>query len=127
MSSNAIIVTIISSLLSGIIGILISSWFYYRLERHKLRLDLARRLLGHRHSIQGEGFSTAMNEVVAVFADSKEVLMKMERLYVTLETSGKPNVESVFTDFIKAVCKESGLNQKTLNDSYLIKTFNAKN
>jgi len=127
MSSRAIIITIVSSLLSGFIGIFISSWFYYRLERHKLRLDLARRLLGNRHSIQGEGFSTAMNEVVAVFSDSKEVLMKMERLYETLQTPGKPNVDSVFTDFLKAVCNESGLNQKTLNDSYLIKTFNAKN
>jgi len=127
MSNEAILVTLLSSLLSGIVGIGISSWFYYRLERHKLRLDLTRRLLGHRHSITGEEFSTAMNEVFVVFSDSKEVLRNMERLYETLQTQGKPNADSIFTDFLKSVCKASGLKQKTLNDAYFIKTFNARN
>ena len=127
MTNEAIIVTLVSSLLSGLIGIAISAWFFYRLERYKLRLDLARRLLGNRHSISGAEFSTAMNEVFVVFSDSKEVLKEMERLYETLQTPGKPSAESVFTDFLKSVCKASGLNQKTLNDAYFIKTFNAKN
>jgi hypothetical protein len=51
----------------------------------------------------------------------------MERLYVTLQTPGKPNADGVFTDFLKAVCKNAGLTQATLNDSYFMKTFNAKN
>ena len=68
-----------------------------------------------------------MNEVFVVFSDSEEVLKNMERLYEKLQTPGKPNVDSVFTDFLKSVCTASGLNQKTLNDAYFIKTFNAKN
>lgn len=127
MGNEAILVTLLSSLLSGLIGIGVSSWFYYRLERHKLRLDLARRLLGNRHSIMGSEFSTAMNEVFVVFSDSEDVLKNMERLYETLQIQGKPNADSVFTDFLKSVCKASGLNQSTLNDVYFLKTFNAKN
>jgi len=98
-----------------------------QLERYKLRLDLARRLLGNRHSISEPEFSTAMNEVFVVFSDSKEVLKEMERLYETLQIPGKPSTESVFTGFLKSICKVSGLSQKTLNDAYFIKIFNAKN
>ncbi|WP_143751505.1 DUF6680 family protein [Marinobacter sp. LV10R520-4] len=127
LTQEGVIVTIIASLLSGIIGVAISSWFYYRLERHKLKVDLARRLLGYRFSISGEDFSCAMNQVIAVFADSPEVLQKMERLYQALEVSGKPHAESALIDFLKAVCKYSGLTQATLNDAYLLKTFNARN
>lgn len=127
MTQEAILIALVSSLLSGLIGVAVSSWFFYRLERHKLKLDLARRLLGHRYSITGDHFSAAMNEVFVVFADSKDVLQKMERLYETLQTPGKPNADGVFTDFLKAVCKNAGLSQATLNDQYFIKTFNARN
>lgn len=127
MSTEAIIVAVLSSLVSGLIGVGVSACFFYRLERHKLKLDLARRLLGHRFSITGDNFSCAMNEVIAVFADSPEVLQKMERLYEALQITGKPNAEVALVDFLKAVCKNSGLTQATLNDGYLIKTFNARN
>lgn len=69
MTADAIWVTILSSLISGIVGVLVSTWYFYKLERHKLKLDLARRLLGNRFSITGDAFSCAVNEVIAVFAD----------------------------------------------------------
>lgn len=127
MSTEAIIVAMISSLISGLIGVGISASFFYKLERHKLKLNLARRLLGHRFSITGDNFSCAMNEVIAVFADSPDVLEKMGRLYESLQVPGKPNANGALVDFLKAVCKSSGLTQVTLNDGYLIKTFNARN
>ncbi|MBI2355144.1 MAG: hypothetical protein HYV06_08965 [Deltaproteobacteria bacterium] len=127
MSVQAIVVAIISSLISGLVGVAVSAWFFYKLERHKLKLDLARRLLGNRFSILGDNFSCAMNEVIAVFADSPEVLEKMGRLYEALQVPGKPNANGALMDFLKAVCKSSGLTQATLNDGYLIKTLNARN
>lgn len=127
MTYEGITVTIIASLLSGIIGVAVSSWFYYKLERHKLKVDLAKRLLGYRFSITGDDFSCAMNQVLAVFADSPEVLQKMERLYQALETPGKLHAETALIDFLKSICKHSGLTQATLNDGYLLKTFNARN
>lgn len=127
LSNEAILVTIVSSLISGLLGVAVSTWYFYKLERHKLKLDLARRLLGNRFSISGDAFSCAMNEVIAVFADAEPVLQKMERLYEALQVPGKPNAEGALIDFLKAVCKASGLTQATLNDAYLIKTFNARN
>ena len=127
MSVELILITIVASLLSGLIGVGVSGWFFYKLERHKLKLDLARRLLGHRFSIPGDDFSCAMNEVIGVFADSPEVLTKMGRLYEVLQTPGKPNAEGALIDFLKEVCFDSKLTQATLNDGYLLKTFNARN
>lgn len=127
MSTEAIVATIISSLISGLIGVAVSTWYFYKLERHKLKLDLARRLLGNRFSISGDAFSCAMNEVIAVFADSENVLNKMGRLYESLQAYGKPNAEVALIDFLKSVCKESGLTQAILNDAYFLKTFNARN
>jgi hypothetical protein len=124
---DAIVVSLVASLLSGIIGVAVSFWFFYKLERHKLKLDLARRLLGDRYNIVGDNFSCAMNEVIAVFADSPDVFQNMERLYQALETTGKPHADRALIDFLKAVCKSSGLTQATLNDAYLLKTFNARN
>ena len=119
-------ITIISSLLSGLVGIGVSIIVMYKLERHKLKLDLARRLLGSRYHIQGDDFSCAMNEVIAVFADKPIVLKKMEKLYEVLQTPGKPNANSALIDFLKEVCKSSGLTQATLNDGYFLKTFNPR-
>jgi hypothetical protein len=127
LSNEIFFITIIASLLSGLVGVGISGWFFYKLERHKLKLDLARRLLGYRFSIIGDDFSCAMNEVIGVFADCPEVLQKMGRLYEALQTHGKPNAEGALIDFLKEICKSSQLSQVTLNDGYLLKTFNARN
>lgn len=127
MTTDAILVTVLSSLVSGIAGVFVSTWYFYKLERHKLKIDLARRLLGNRFSISGDAFSCAVNEVIAVFADSEDVLSRLRSLYEALQVHGKPNAESALIDFLKSVCKASGLTQVTLNDAFLIKTFNARN
>ena len=127
MTIDAILITLVSSLISGLIGVAIAAWFFYRIERYKLKLDLARRLFGYRHSITGEGFSTAMNEVFVVFAGEENVISNMGRLYTVIETPGKPNLEIVFSDFLKSVADSAGLGKAKLNDAYFIKTFNAKN
>lgn len=127
VTTDAVLVTIFSSLISGIVGVSVSTWYFYKLERHKLKLDLARRLLGNRYNINGDTFSCAMNEVIAVFADSEDVLSKMARLYDALQVEGKPNADGALIEFLKSVCKASGLTQATLNDTYLLKTFNVRN
>jgi hypothetical protein len=127
LSVETILMTIVASLLSGLVGVGVSGWFFYKLERHKLKLDLARRLLGYRFSIIGDDFSCAMNEVIGVFADCPEVLQKMGRLYEALQTPSKPNADGALIDFLKEVCKSSQLTQATLNDGYLLKTFNPRN
>lgn len=126
MSAEAIAITVISSLLSGLAGVFVSTWVFYKLERHKQKLDLARRLLGNRFDVGGDAFSCAMNEVIGVFADSDDVLVKMRSLFDALQAQGKPSAETALIDFLKAVCQAAGLTQVALNDAYLLKTFNAR-
>lgn len=89
MTITAIVITIITSLISGMVGVAASCYFLYKLERRKLKYDLAKRLLGYRFSIKGDEFSCAMNQVVAIFSDSPEVLQAMKNLYDALESPGK--------------------------------------
>jgi hypothetical protein len=124
--NEMIFITVFSSIVSGIAGVFVTTWYFYKLERHKQKLDLARRLFGNRFSVKGDDFSRAMNEVIAVFSDSSEVLSRLRSLYEALEAQGKPNAETALIDFLKAVCRSSGLTQVTLNDAFLLKAFNAR-
>ena len=36
MTTDAIIVTALSSLVSGIVGVFVFTWYFYKLERHSL-------------------------------------------------------------------------------------------
>jgi hypothetical protein len=125
--SPTIFLPILSGLGGAIIGACVSGWFLYRLERRRLKFDLARRLFGYRYSIKGDGFSCAMNEVMAVFSDAKNVLEKMDHLFKALKTTEKSNVhEEALTDFLKAVAKEAKLSQTTLDDNYFLEIFKGK-
>lgn len=125
LSAQMITVTVFSSLLSGLVGVLVSTWVFYKLERHKQKLDLARRLLGNRFKPNGDAFSCALNELMGVFADSDDVLLKLQRFYEALQAHGKPAADAALIDLLKAVCNASKLSQATLNDAYFLKTFNS--
>ena len=83
----AVLWVIISSLLSGLIGVILSLWYYRRYENRKQKLDTFRRLLGNRFAIaitegqesnsehSREVFFAALNEIVVVFHDSAAVLV----------------------------------------------------
>lgn len=117
---------ILSSLLSGLIGVLVSTFFYHRYERRKIKFDTAKRLFGYRYSIKGDGFSNAMNEVFIVFADTPKVIRAMEDLYNTLQSPNKQLAEDKLITFLKEICKDLSIDYSTVNESFFIKTFNAK-
>lgn len=125
LSTQAVVVTVISSIVSGILGAVLSVWYFYKLERHKLKLDVARRLLGNRFDLKGDAFSCAINEVIVVFADSEDVLSKMAQFHSAVKVAGA-NADSALLDFIISVCRASGLAQKTLNDTYIMEAFNIR-
>ena len=51
MDCTAIWVTVASSLGSGLIGILVSTYYYRRYERRKVKFDTLRRLAGARYCL----------------------------------------------------------------------------
>ena len=127
MDKTAILVTLIASLLSGLIGVAVSAYFFTRLERRKLKVDTARRLIGNRHNIEGHDFQQAMNEVMIVFSDSKSVIKAMEDLWhviATVHGQGREEAsKNSLINLLKAVCKDIGLHPKLLNDSQYLRFF----
>ncbi len=121
---NSILITIISSLLSGLLGIFISSQFYLNLEKRKLKTDTVRRLLGYRYHLTGEGFTRALNEAFIIFADNKKVVKAIEELHVTAITPGKPDIDNKLISLFKAVCKDVKCLPRNINDTYFLKVFN---
>ena len=103
MDATNILITILVSLSSGLLGVLISPILLHRLERRRQKQDLTCKLLGSRYDINGKEFSSALNAVMGVFSDDKIVLKKLVELYKQLKVPGKPNSESALIDLLKAV------------------------
>ena len=114
-----------SSLLSGLIGVILSSWFYLRYEHRKQKFDTLRRLLGNRFSVtegqennsehSREEFFAALNEIVVVFHDSPIVLDALNKYH---ENKSQDNLLRLF----KAICKSLKVSYK-FNDSFFQKPF----
>lgn len=126
MSNTLIFITIFSSLLSGILGSILSLIYINRMETRKLKIDLTKQLLGNRFSIKGEQFSNAMNQVIAIFHDEPTVLKRLEELHSCLKDPMKRNVNDAFIDFLQECCIASKIYNHELERSLYIETFNAR-
>ncbi len=127
MDGTAIIVTIASSLLSGIIGVAISAWYYRRYDALKLKRDVLRRLSGNRHLLtvvpceaKAEPF-IALNEAFIVFSDSPKVIAVLKRAHDELGQTDRL-VDNLVT-LMKEMAKASGVSMGDLNDSFLARPF----
>lgn len=126
MTKEQILVTVISSLLSGLIGVAVSFWFYSRLEKRKMKMETARKMFGSRHEIGSQEFLGSLNEIMIIFSDSQEVIEAVENF---LAVAGTPQVaratgaaNEALIKLMKAVCQNIGIKQK-LPDAYYLKYF----
>ena len=87
---------IASSLISGLVGVIVSTLYYRRYENRKWKLDTLKRLAAHRYAI-AEGqplersaeFFVVLNEVFVVFHDAQEVLSVVEIMHKEADTPGR--------------------------------------
>ena len=54
---------IISSLLSGLIGVIVSNKYYHKNEIRRAKLQVFQQLLGNRHDLKGQSFTEALNKI----------------------------------------------------------------
>ena len=125
MTTEAIVVTLVASLLSGLVGVCVSFYFFQRLERRKLKFDTARKLFGNKYNMAGEEFQEAMNEVMVIFSDSARVIAAMEDLWTTLQAPREARSAEVADEkmvkLMKALCKDIGVKHKNLPDAYYLR------
>lgn len=132
MSIYIVFVTVIASLLSGLIGVLLSFKFYERLEKRKLKVETAKKLIGSRYDTGSIDFRTALNEIFVVYADSQEVMKAMESFWEVLQTPLESRSSNLADDrlllLLKEVCADAGITHpKHFNDAFFMRTFGATN
>lgn len=124
---ESIWITIVSILLSGVIGVIISIEYYRRYEKRKSKLDTLKRLVANRFALvpnstaaSRDSFFEALNEVVVVFHDSQPVLSALERMHSDLSRQDRleDNVVSLFKSMFKHLDIEY-----ELNESFFLRAF----
>ena len=69
MSVFAVTVTVISSLISGLFGVLIANRYYRRSAIQRRKMDTTTRFFANRYHLKGDEFSRSLNEIFVVFND----------------------------------------------------------
>jgi len=122
-------ILIIISLLSGLIGALISTYFYIRYEKRKFKLDTLRRLAATRFAITVKGtteesrneFFAVFNEIFVVFHDAPKVLNALEQL--NSDRNRPERMSDNFVKLFKAMTDHLKISHKSLTDSFFLNPF----
>jgi len=121
MTNEQILWTVLSSLLSGLLGVFISTFYYRRHENRKSKLATLQRFVGNRFDLKSENFSRSLNEIVIVFGDSTKVKSSLSKFHDSLG-SGKEN--DVLVSLFKSMCEEVNVSITEFNDSFFLNPFN---
>jgi len=113
-----------SSLASGLLAVIISTFYYRRYEERKIRFDTARRLLGYRYNILGEEFTQALNEAFVVFHNSAKVIKALSDFHTVISLRKSKIANDKLVSLFKAVCDEVGIVYDKFNDLYFLQPFN---
>lgn len=118
---------IITSLVSGLVGALLSSLLYFRYEKRKVKFDTAQRLFANKYQADSHEFVGALNEVSIVFHDSSEIIDALDKLWSSYQVPGAPEADNKMLNLFKVICKELNINFKNIeNDTHLARTFSPK-
>ena len=119
---------LVSSLISGLLGVLISAWFFRRAEIRQGKLRILQQLLGNRNDIRGQAFTEALNQVFVGFHDSREVLSALKAFHEVIIgrpiSADLPNQKLL--DLFKAMCDHLKIDPAPLTDNFFLQPFNVR-
>lgn len=123
-----IIITIGASLLSGLVGVIVSNHQYKKYEKKKMKMDTFRRIVAYRYCLVTNSskndfneFFSALNEVFVVFNEDEEVMKALKKLHEELSLSDRL-VDNLVT-LIKKMCQVLDINYSQVNDSFFERPF----
>jgi uncharacterized protein DUF6680 len=116
-------ITVISSLASGIVGVIASLLYTRYYEKRKMKLDTLKRFVANRFDLKGDEFSRALNEVFVVFQDSRSVMQALSNYHDAV--TGKSESLDHLLRLFKAMCRDVNVNVD-FNDSFFLKPFNTR-
>lgn len=119
---------IIASMFSGILGVLISTFYYRRYEKRKTKLEILRRIIAYRYVLTGgyksehsKEFFSALNEIYIIFNDSKKVINTIKKMHDDLGDVSKMTDNLI--SLIKVMCDELDIDYSLVNDSFFERPF----
>ena len=121
-------VTLISSLISGVVAVAVSILYYRRYERIQMKLSTLREFSANRYDLRGDAFTKALNEVFVVFNDSGNVRTALKRFHEN-RVSGTQDpalADQYLIELFKAMCDDVGVKSTGFTDSFFLKPFNVR-
>lgn len=119
-------ITIIASLLSGIIATIITIIVNHRWERQRIKNNIAIELFGYRYQLlkdndKTEELNIILNKIPIIFANNEKILAAYEK--ILSETGDR---DDVLVTLIKEICLDAGINCANWNDSRILQVCNIK-
>jgi len=121
---TGIIVTVVSPLLSGLVGMIISTVYYRRYEKRRTKIDTFKRFFANRYDLRGDEFSRAINEIFVIFHDSEEVLSSLRAYHQRV--TNRQDSEGELLRLHKAMCNDVKIRFDKFNDSFFLRPFNTR-
>lgn len=114
------------SVLSGLLGVLVSVIVYGRRENRRFKIDTLKRFAANRYDLRSAEFSRALNEIFVVFNSSEPVMTALQTYHDTVVARQDPRMEDDLIRLYKAMCDEVGISYSNFNDSFFLTPFNAR-
>ena len=120
--------TLVSSLLSGLIAVIVSLLYYRRYEKRQTKLTTLRQFAGSRNDLKGDEFSRAINEIFIVFNDSVKVRQALKSFHQDRVAQSPVSLitNQFLIELFKAMCDDVGLKHTEFTDSFFLTPFNTK-
>lgn len=120
--SGELFAVLLSSLISGILGVGISTWYHRRAEKRMRKFRSLETLLGNRHDIVGDKFTEALNSVFVVYYDSPSVIKALKEFceHTLNPIRGRDLANQKLLDLFKAMCEDLGVQIRPLTDSFFL-------
>ncbi len=114
----------ISALVSGLLGVQISNWYYKRNEVRRLKLRVLQQLMGNRYDFHCIKWVEALNQIPVVFYESKEVLITFKAYHEHIQGNGDAKIGyQRLLELIKAMYKHLNMSTEPLNDNIFLSPF----
>jgi hypothetical protein len=121
-----ILITIISSLISGISGVVISIVYHQKAEKRQQKFNTLKDFVGYRYDLKCESFTKALNEIFLVFQDSKKVIEKFNELHEIVVSKQTALIDDKLIALFKEMCKNLNIDPNKYSESSFLKAFNVK-
>lgn len=115
---------VVSALASGLLGVLISNWYYKRNETRSLKIKNLQQLMAYRYDFHSIRFVEAMNQLPVAYHDSKKVLTAYKAYREHIMSNGDVKIgHQRLLELFKEMYKHLSINTEPLNDDLFLYPF----